>query len=441
MKFKNITLLSLAAALLLSSCVTPNPSDTSLNSSSNTNENTSTGINSDTSLDSSSDTSGSTSTGINSDTTSDATGDSSSNSSSSDSTPVLESQTIDEIRLLSLACETIANEVGVGISSEYVKFTGKLLARLDSATSKSAYGKQYKLLFVDSTGYIYVSSDYADYNKFGVGIGSSYQIIGNPSYYIGAAEVVLASYTSVGAINVNLSTIAENAPSIAAVHEHASSLSLNNKGVAFSKIVTFDAIYFGKADDSVLLFVDANNAIYVHGDRYIGNQFTLGNSYRLTAAITMFKFRPGVEFLEKVAIDNMEIEIEAETLTATELYNYQYEVDKAPSYPNYSSKFTKLYTHIGYANYYYKDSDAYVVLEDAFNKNTYSTYQGARSAKALFLKNDNCIDLYFESDFNNCPFSQYKTAEPIQIMTIFMPYLWNDLDYWQGFAVAVKMVV
>lgn len=415
--------------LLLSSCVTPNPSDTSLESSSNTSGE----ISSDTSGDNSSDTTGGTA--------SDTTSDTSSGSSTSDSIPELESQTIAEIRVLSLACETIANEVGVGISSEYVKFAGKLLARLDSATSKSAYGKQYKLLFADTTGYIYVSADDAIYDNLEDKIGSSYQIIGNPSYYIGAAEVVLSSYTSVGAINVNLSTIAENAPSIAGVHEHASSLSLNNKGVAFSKIVTFDAIYYGKADDSVLLFVDANNAIYVHGDRYIGNQFTLRNSYRLTAAVTMFRFRPGVEFLEKVAIDNMEIEIEAETLTATKLYNYQYEVDKAPSYPNYSSKFTKLYAHIGYANYYYKDGDAYVVLEDAFNKYTYLTYQGARSAKALFLKNDNCIDLYFESDFNNCPFSQYKTAEPIQIKTIFMPYLWNDLDYWQGFAVAVKMVV
>ena len=125
--------------LLLSSCVTPNPSDTSLESSSNT------------SGDNSSDTTGGTA--------SDTTSDTSSGSSTSDSIPELESQTIAEIRVLSLACETIANEVGVGISSEYVKFSGKLLARLDSATSKSAYGKQYKLLFADTTGYIYVSAD------------------------------------------------------------------------------------------------------------------------------------------------------------------------------------------------------------------------------------------------------------------------------------------
>lgn len=154
----------------------------------------------------------------------------------------------------------------------------------------------------------------------------------------------------------------------------------------------------------------------------------------------MFKFRPGVEFLEKTAIDKMEIEVDLESLTAAELYNYQFEVDKAPSYPDYSSKFTKLYAHIGYANYYFKDGDAYVVLEDTYNENTYSTYQGARSAKALFLKNDNCVDLYTESDFSNCPFDQYITGEPVQIKTIFMPYLWNDLDYWQGFAVDTFIV-
>ena len=71
-----------------------------------------------------------------------------------------------------MACETIANEVGVGISSEYVKFSGKLLARLDSATSKSAYGKQYKLLFADTTGYIYVSADDAAYDKLEDKIGN-----------------------------------------------------------------------------------------------------------------------------------------------------------------------------------------------------------------------------------------------------------------------------
>ena len=347
--------------LLLSSCVTPNPSDTSSGSSSNT------------SGDNSSDTTGGTA--------SDTTSDSSSGSSTSDSIPELESQTIAEIRVLSLACETIANEVGVGISSEYVKFAGKLLARLDSATSKSAYGKQYKLLFADTTGYIYVSADYAVYDKLEAKIGSSYQIIGNPSYYIGAAEVVLSSYSSVAAINVALSTLAEDADSLADVHAHASSLRLNNKGVAFSKLVAFDAVYFGKADDSVLLFIDADNAVYVHGNRYIGSQFTPGNSYRLITAITMFKFRPGVEFLEKTAIDKMEIEVDLESLTAAELYNYQFEVDKAPSYPDYSSKFTKLYAHIGYANYYFKDGDAYVVLEDTYNENMYSTYQGAARPK------------------------------------------------------------
>lgn len=414
--------------LLLSSCVTPNPSDTSLESSSNTSGE----ISSDTSGDNSSDTTGGTA--------SDTTSDTSSGSSTSDSIPELESQTIAEIRVLSLACETIANEVGVGISSEYVKFSGKLLARLDSATSKSAYGKQYKLLFADTTGYIYVSADDAVYDKLEAKIGSSYQIIGSPSYYIGAAEVVLSSYSSVAAIDVDLSTLAEDAESLADVHAHASSLRLNNKGVAFSKLVAFDAVYFGKADDSVLLFIDADNAVYVHGNRYIGSQFTPGNSYRLITAITMFKFRPGVEFLEKTAIDKMEIEVDLESLTAAELYNYQFEVDKAPSYPDYSSKFTKLYAHIGYANYYFKDGDAYVVLEDTYNENMYSTYQGARSAKALFLKNDNCVDLYTESDFSNCPFDQYITDEPVQIMTIFMPYLWNDLDYWQGFAVGAFIV-
>jgi hypothetical protein len=347
---------------------------------------------------------------------------------------------IAEIRVLSLACSSLVNEKGVGTSTQLVEFTGKLLARLDAITTQEGYGNRYKLLFVDSTGYIYVKVDYATYEALKNGIGSTYRIIGNPSTYVGEAEVVLTSYQSASSVDVDLSALAESADNIAAVHADAARLGLNSKGVAFGRLVTFDAVCYGKADDSVLLFADGDNAIYVHGNQYIGNQFSKGNTYRLIAAITMFNFRPGVEFLAKSSIAAMEFELEPELITANDLYDVKYEVDENAAYPEYSSKFTKLYSHIGYANYYYKDESRYIIIEDAFNENSYSTYQGARSAKAIFIKNEDCTGLYSDYEYGQCPFSEYIDLEPIQITTIFMPYLWNSNDYWQGYYLDVSIV-
>ncbi len=428
MKLKNIKLLTIALTVLLSSCGTPSITDTSNDTDS------------DTTSESSPDTTTDTSAGTSSDISSDTSDDTSSDSSSDGTTTEPDSLSIEAIRVLSLACESFADDDGVGTSTQLVEFTGKLLARLDAITTQRNYGNRYKLLFVDSTGYIYVKVDLNTYNKVENSIGNSYRIVGFPSIYVGEAEVVLHSYSSITAIDVDLSLLSEEVANIKAIHDYAASLRLNSKGVAFSKLVTFNAVCLGSADNSVVLFADAENAIYLHGNRYIGSQFTNGASYRLTVVITMFNFRPGVEFIERSSIANMEIELSDETITGNELYNYSYEVDENDYYPNYSSKFTKLFVHIGYANYYYKDGNKYIVLEDNYNTNVYSTYQGARTAKTIFLKNEDCVGLYGDYEYEQCPFSEFISEEPIQIMTVFMPYMWNTLDYWQGYYLSISRV-
>lgn len=343
---------------------------------------------------------------------------------------------IAEIRVLSLACESLANEVGVGASTDLVEFTGKLLARLDSGTSKSQYGNQYKFLFADSTGYIYVNANLLTYYDMAAGIGEFYRIVGNPSIYIGEAEVVLKNYYTAPRTEIDLSTLAEEMDDISEIHQYASSLRLNNKGVAFSKIVTFEAAFLGKADNAVLLFCDGINAIYVHGDNYVGNRFTINSSYRLIAAVTMFNFRPGVEFIDRGPADNkFETEIEASSLpliSGNELYNYKYETDENSSYPNYSSKFTHLYRYEGYVSLYTKSGSDYIVLEDTYHENFYATYQNAAAAKTIFAKNIDCVDLYSDADFLRCPFNDYL-GEDIKIQVVFVPYLWNTSNYWQGY--------
>lgn len=317
-----------------------------------------------------------------------------------------------------------------------VEFTGKLLARLDAITTQRNYGNRYKLLFVDSTGYLYVKVDLTTYQKLENAIGNTYKVVGNPSIYVGQAEVVINSYQAATAINVDLASISEAMNDLSSVHSYASTLSLNSKGVAFGKLARVNAVYVAKVDNAVLLFRDANNAIYLHGDNYIGNRFTLGGSYRLTVAITMFNFRPGIEFVAQETTSPLEIESDIsdyDSITATQLYTQKYEVDKNATYPNYSNKFVSLLRFEGYANYYLKDGSAYIVLEDTFKAEAYSTYQNAATAKAIFVKNADSVGLYGDYEYSQCPFSDYISDEPIKIEVAFMPYLWNTSKYWQGY--------
>lgn len=422
MKSKSITLLMTAVALLLASCTINLPTD----SVSDITSNTATG---ESSYDTS-DTSNSTSSDNNTNTSS------SDSSSTSEPPSVSERLFINEIRPISLGLASSADADGIATSNRVVVFSAKLLARLDAITTQRNYGNRYKLLFVDSTGYIYVKVDYTTYDKLKNSIGSTYEITGNPSYYAGAAEVTLKSYLAKVAITVDLSTISEDVNSIATIHNHIATLRLNNKGVAFDKLVSFNAKYIAKADSSLLLFTDGDNAIYVHGDSYIGNRFTLNASYRLTVAVTMFNFRPGVEYLAQELIADLGITLDIESaphLTATDLYQYKYEVDKNASYPSYSSKFTSLYIFEGFANYYYKDGSINIVLEDTYKVNTYSTYQNAANAKAIFVKNEDSVSLFGDYEYSRSPYAAYISDEPIKIEVLFMPYLWNTNKYWQGY--------
>lgn len=433
MKLKNIKLLPIALIILLTSCVTSGPTDSLDDSSSESTSEIVSDSSSVTTIDSSSDSSENTA----SDTSSNTSGDSSSDSSSSSEVnPEPQQLSISQIRALSLALASSADANGNAVSSSLVEFTGKLLARLDAITTKRNYGNRYKLLFVDATGYIYVKVDSATYGKVEKNIGKSFVITGNPSLYAGAAEVTISSYVAASNISVNLASISESVPNIAAIHNHLTTLRLNNKGVAFDKLVRFEATYIAKADDSVLLFTDGANAIYVHGDSYIGNRFSLNSSYRLTVSTTMYNFRPNVELIEQEAITSQNIDlnaVEVPSLTASELYKYKYEVDKNASYPNYSSKFTSLFVYQGYANYYYKDGSRFIVLEDVFNPDVYLTYQNAATKKSIFVKNEDSTNLYGEYEYSLSPFAEYISDEPIKIEILFMPYLWNTNEYWQGY--------
>ena len=84
-------------------------------------------------------------------------------------------------------------------------------------------------------------------------------------------------------------------------------------------------------------------------------------------------------------------------------------------------------------NYYFKNGEGNVVLTDAFRSDTYDTYQGAASAKTIFVNNDNCMDLYSDYDYSRCPFDEYFVAEPVKIEVVYMPYLWKSKKYWHGF--------
>lgn len=366
-------------------------------------------------------------------------------SSALSSTPIitLSLNTIKDIKEKAEEFKGLENNVGVYESNVSVSLKLKLLSVLDAITSKTGYGDRYKILMTDGNDYIYLKTNYEnyDYLKKYVKNQDVYQVNGNISLYNNEVEITVKEkivYLENETIDVNYDSFVELL-SLEELYQQTSLLKLNCKGIAFSKIVKIKAKCLAKdINNTNLIFGNEDFIINVHGHDKVTNSFTKGNSYVIYGAIQMHNFRPGLEFVCSSICDE-DINFTTESALnkeAKSFYDYYYETDEDETYPQYSLLFYHPYKVTGYVNSYLKDNKEYIVFDGTFNENYYSTYQNAKSAKALFFVNENYVGL---TSGQYCPLYEHIDLGTKIEVTIF-PYLWNTQKYPQVYCYDFRVV-
>ncbi len=368
----------------------------------------------------------------------------SSNNTSSSST-ILKLNTIKDIKEESKKFIGLENDVGVYESDTSVSVKLKLLSVLDAVTTKKGYGNRYKILMTDGSDYIYlkVNNEIYTYLKEYVSQQGVYQVTGKISLYNNEVEITVdekVQYLENENIEIDYDLLAKSC-TLEEAYQLIEALKLNCKGIAFSRIVKVEVKCLAKdINNTNLYFGNGNYIVNVHGDNKVTNKFVKGSSYILYGAIQMYNYRPSLEYVYSIGYEG-DIEFAAETasnMTAKDFYKYSYEVDKNDTYPQYSSFFYHPYKITGYVNLYLKGNKEYIVFEDLFNDNYYSTYQNAQLAKAVFFVNENYVGLS-DNDASYCPlYEYYESGKKLEI-TVF-PYLWNTSKYPQVYCFDYKEV-
>ena len=359
----------------------------------------------------------------------------SSEQSSSSSNSAAEIISVKDIKKKAENYLSSVNEVGVYESTEEVEIDLQLIAVLDAITTKQGYGSRYKALMSDGEDYIYVKitdTEYKNLKKYvterqtyhvkgviGLYNNTETEIISNGEIeYIGD-EIILTDYLSL-ADELSLSDIYEN----------LNNLALNCKGVAYSSIIKTKVTCLAKDINSTnLYFGNGQYIINVHGNDKVTNNFTKGSSYILVGALSVYNYRPSLEYVYSEPISE-EITFDydnALSLKASEFYNYTYQVDEEEKYPEYTKFFETPKLVEGYINYYLKDGKGNLVLTDNYYNSPFSTIENAKSAKSIMIDNENCRQLT-DSNVAYCPLYEYALEE-IKVRLVVLPYMWNTSKY------------
>lgn len=359
----------------------------------------------------------------------------SSEQSSSSSNSAAEKISVKDIKKKAENYLSSVNEVGVYESVEEVEIDLQLIAVLDAITTKQGYGSRYKALMSDGEDYIYVKitdTEYKNLKKYvterqtyhvkgviGLYNNTETEIISNGEIeYIGD-EIILIDYLSL-ADELSLSDIYEN----------LNNLALNCKGVAYSSIIKTKVTCLAKDINSTnLYFGNGQYIINVHGNDKVTNNFTKGSSYILVGALSVYNYRPSLEYVYSEPISE-EITFDynnALSLKASEFYNYTYQVDEEEKYPEYTKFFETPKLVEGYINYYLKDGKGNLVLTDNYYNSPFSTIENAKSAKSIMIDNENCRQLT-DSNVAYCPLYEYALEET-KISLVIFPYMWNTSKY------------
>ena len=359
----------------------------------------------------------------------------SSEQSSSSSNSAAEKVSVKDIKSKAANYLSSVNEVGVYESTEEVKIDLQLIAVLDAITTKQGYGSRYKALMSDGEDYIYVKitdTEYKDLKKY-ITERQTYHVKGVIGLYNKTEPEIISDgeieYIGDNIISTGYLSLTEEL-SLSDIYDHLNNLSLNCKGVAYSSVIKTKVTCLAKDINSTnLYFGNGQYIINVHGNDKVTNNFTKGSSYILVGALSVYNYRPSLEYVYSEPISE-EITFDydnALSLKASEFYNYTYQVDEDEKYPEYTKFFETPKLVEGYINYYLKDGKGNLVLTDNYYNSPFSTIENAKSAKSIMIDNENCRQLT-DSNVDYCPLYEYALEE-IKVNLVVFPYMWNTSKY------------
>ncbi|MDR1697963.1 MAG: hypothetical protein LBR37_03580, partial [Erysipelotrichaceae bacterium] len=216
--------------------------------------------------------------------------------------------------ILNLENKITQDKDGNGILEEVVAFKATYLASYVDGTKSDRVA-----LLSDGLDYIYVRVALNSIDSYS--FNQSYLITGKLSYFYYHLEMTIDSLWSPlsETISCDLKALA-TIYTIKELNQIANNLTTRDKGAIFSEIVTFEAQYLAKTDNSKALFYDGIEVISGHADNKINNQLTIGNYYQITGLIGKYTGMPSVEILAHEFKSSGEIN-EASFVTAAQSVN------------------------------------------------------------------------------------------------------------------------
>lgn len=355
-------------------------------------------------------------------------------------------RSISEINKLCDQITTTTDDINVN-GNDKVSFVGKMVFTegVVATSTKNGYltTNQYKCFVYDNEDWIYIginSSMYEQLSKYQYKDDEYLSIKGTTHKYLGINEVIVDSYEYIGettTLNYSLDKLFESKSiekkTISEVFDIAKNEKINIKGITYStKIVQIDARYVQKVENAISLFGSETDYIYLHGSDKLNNNFTVENSYHLYCVISMYLYRPQVQFLDSRNFSSEETNVEVNlnnltTKSGEDIYNVSYTKETTQHSLNYENIFGKIYSFTGYVSYYIKNYNYFFVLDDNLS-NSYNAYTNAKTAKTLFVNNENETKISTQKDLTYSNLGKYYQTK---ISVSFTPYLLNTSGYWQ----------
>ena len=320
-----------------------------------------------------------------------------------------------------------------------VKVKAKFLAIIDSIATKTGYNtsNRYKAYVQDASGSMYVAINEELYKKVKDYVGQDntvYTLTGRIGRYYDQPELVVDSYKFENETLPSLQPISSfEEMSLSDIKTSIAALPISEKGVSYGKPIVFEATYIDELVQENLLFSDGNYTIQLHGSSRISNGFAKGATYRVAALLSLYSYKPSLQYIGTVGSGNGTHSLPTPTpKTGAEQYAITYSKDTARHSSNYENEFYGTHSFTGYVSSYTKDSKTFFVLSD--NASTeYNAYTNALNAKTLFVNNPSEKDIYSQNDLSHSVLYPYfYSGERIEIT--YTPYLYNTAKYWMVFA-------
>ncbi len=308
--------------------------------------------------------------------------------------------------------------------TELVKINAHALSYCNTNTTKKGYGPDGKILMVDSTGYIYVSSSsrenfYSQAKKYIDQETSNYEITGYVAMSRGEPELVLKDYVWNKDLDIdyNLSSLAKPVNNIKEIYDECYKLDYNIKGTASGGFVSINNLTcLDKLDDNMWNFIDGNNNVIKVRDCSSNTSFSSNVNYDIIGSLSISKYSPALIVGTYSRSTNQETinSVDIDKIKATTFS----EINNMHSYFN-DDTYSRVNENVFYSSSHIYKIDCFV---NAYNINGYNYY---------FTLGENSKELSSEASGANAKnlFISNKSMHNVKVNSLkFVPLLdqYND---------------